>query len=261
MTKITRLISVVAALGLMLPMAAFADSHEPPAPLTDVWFVVPKSGMGAEFFEAAEKHMADRKARGETREWSTFQPVIGHKLNVYQFRSCCFDWADQDAYEKERAEKGLPEAWNENVHQYVDHYHHYIEATDWENSHWPDGENTSVDLYGVTTRKWKENPGGGPSEARKKLSKMAKEDGWAESGHEWLWMNRIGGSGELMLVIPFRDYAEMAQPDPTFWEWLVEHMDSEDAAGAIVDQMNAGFVSSDYTVWQRVPELSTTSDD
>ncbi len=260
MTKIIRFVSAIAVFALFLPAVVSADNHEPPPPLTDVWFVVPKSGMDGEFLEAAKKHMAERKAMGESRDWSTFVPVIGKKMNVYQFRSCCFDWADQDGYEKERAEKGLVEAWTESVHQYVDHYHHYIEKTDWEHSHWPDGENTTVDLYGVTTRKWKENPGGGPSEARKKLSKMALENGWAESGHEWLWINRIGGPGELLLVFPFRDYAEMATPDPSFWDFMVEQTGSEEAAGAIYDQMNAGFVSSDFTVWKRVPELSTTSD-
>ncbi len=123
-------IAVLAA--MVLPLGAFADQHEEaeqPAPLTDVWMIVPKAGMDAKFTEAAKKHMAFRAKAGESRTWMAFRPVIGKKLNIVHFRACCFDYADQDAYMVESEKLGLAADWNKNVDPYVDHYHHYLEKT------------------------------------------------------------------------------------------------------------------------------------
>jgi hypothetical protein len=251
-------IAVFAA--LVLPLGALADSHEAPeepAPLSDVWIIAIKGGMDAKFTEAAKKHMAFRAKAGESRTWMGYRQVIGDKLNVVQYRACCFDYADQDAYMVEDEKLGLADDWNKNVDQYVDHYHHYLEKTDWENSHWPEGSDGPY--YGVTSWTWKEGAGPGPGEARKEFSQTAKKEGWGEAGngHNWLWMHRIGGKDVLSLVISFASFADMAPDEPSFFDFLAEKMGSAEAASEMFTKFGAGFESSDYSVWVYDAEIST----
>ena len=251
----------VSAAALLLPTGLLADHHEDErAPLTDVWFVAPKKGMEDQFEEAVTNHMAFRADVGDSRSWQAYTPVIGHKLNLYVFRACCIDWADQDAYSAENEEKGMSENWNANVHQYVDHYHHYFDSNDWKNSHWPD-EGADGPYYGVTT--WTRKPGafGGAEAVREQLSQMALNDGWAERGRNWLWLERIGGEGKLIIVSPYASYADMAPPEQEFFAFVAEQLDSEEEAGALFSQFGAGFTDSDYTVWRHREELSMADDD
>ncbi|MDH3491710.1 MAG: hypothetical protein OEM20_06855 [Gammaproteobacteria bacterium] len=257
MKKITW-IAVFAA--MVLPLGAFADQHveaEQPAPLTDVWMIVPKAGMDAKFTEAAKKHMAFRAKAGESRTWMAFRPVIGKKMNIVHFRACCFDYADQDAYIVEDEKLGLAADWNKNVDPYVDHYHHYLEINDWENSHWPEGSNGPY--YGATSWFWKEGAGPGPSEVRKEFSQIAKNEGWGEAGdgHNWLWLERIGGQPVLAIVSSFESYADMAPDEPSFFGFLSEKLGSAEKASEMFAKFGAGFQSSDYTVWMYDAELSS----
>lgn len=62
----------------------------------------------------------------------------------------------------EDAEKGFGANWMANVDQYVDHYHHYIEVADYENSDWP-ADLGQKPYYGVTSWAVKDNAGPGPT--------------------------------------------------------------------------------------------------
>lgn len=253
-------IAILAA--LVLPLGALAEQHEAPeqpGPLTDVWWIAVKGGMDAKFTEAAKKHLAFRAKAGETRTWMAFRQVIGDKLNVVQYRACCFDYADQDAYIVEDEKLGLGDDWNKNVDPYVDHYHHYLEKNDWENSHWPEGSDGPY--YGATSWTWKEGAGPGPDEVRKEFSQIAKTEGWGEAGdgHNWLWLERIGGKPTLAIVSSFESFADMAPDEPNFFEFLTEKMGSAEKASEMFTKFGAGFESSDYTVWVYDEELSTPS--
>lgn len=246
---------VVAAIWGLLPFGALAGNHEEQGSVTDVWIMAPKPGMEQQFAEAAAAHAAKRAEAGDSREWQAYQVTIGHHYGIYQYRACCYDWADLDGYDEESAENGLDADWVENVHPYVAHYHHYIETIDQENSHWPDGERTQGPMFGVTTWHWKEGAGMGPDEVRKAFSQAAKEGGWGDN-HEWLWLDRVGGKPVLALVTPYENYASMAPPDPSFFAYLAEHLGSEEEAAAMFDAFGKGFKGSDYTVWTHLPELS-----
>ncbi len=259
--SILRLLSVAV---LLVPFAAGADGHEGDerGELTDVWFVVPKQGMEQQFEEAARAHMAYRAEQGDSRSWQAYRAVVGDKVNVIQWRYCCFDWADQDAYLVDEQEKGLGAHWNENVHPYVDHYHHYLDKNDWEHSYWPTGEDVETGpYYGVTSWTWKMGSGPGPDEARKKLSKAALDAGWGEAGNEWLWLQQIGGKPTIRIVTTHADYAGMAPPEPSFFEVMSEYMGSAEEVGALFDEFGAGLASSDYTVWMHDESLSAPHED
>ena len=259
MKKVSFIVSVAA---LLLPLGVLADGHEEeaPAPLHDVWFVVPIKGMEAEFIEAATEHMAFRAEAGESRQWWAYTVAAGHKTAPVQFRSCCFNWADIDAHVAEDAEKGLSADWNANVDQYVDHYHHYIERSDMENSHWPE-DGTGGPYYGVTTWSYKPWSGPAPDEARKKLAQTALENGWASDDNNWMWLTREIGAPKLMIVSSYASFAEMEPPEQSFFEFITEQMGSAEEASEVFTVFNSGFSGSDFTIWEYNEALSTPSDD
>lgn len=255
------LLTIVTAVFL-LPLSVLAQddgADETPAPLTSVWIMLPKAGMEAEFSEAAAAEIKARAEKGESREWLAYRPVVGDNLAAVQYRACCFEWAGQDEHEAQDQELGLGASWNENVGPYVEHYHHYFERNDWENSHWPE-TGTSGPLFGVTTWTWKEDAGPEAGEARKKLSQVGITEGFVNDDNNWLWLHRIGGEPKLMIVSSFENYADMEPPEQSYFEFVTEKL-GEEEAGALFAQFGSGFSSSDYTVWAHDTDLSTPSSD
>jgi hypothetical protein len=255
------LLSIVTA-SFLMPLSVLAQEEgadEAPPPLTSVWLIVPKKGMEAEFTEAAAAEIKARAEKGESREWQAYRPAVGDNLAVVHYRACCFDWAGQDAAEAEDLELGLGASWAENVGPYVDHYHHYFERADWENSHWPD-TGSSGPLFGVTSWTWKMGVGPGPNEARKKLSQIGINDGWVNDENNWIWFSRIGGSPTLSIVSSYENYADMEPPEQSFYAFISEQI-GEEEADALFAEFGSGFASSDYTVWRHDENLSSPSSD
>jgi len=261
MKKSSLIVSLAASAALVLPLSLLADHHEEeaPPPLADVWKVIVKEGMEAEFAEAVASHMKFRKDAGESREWNAYRVAAGHNITPIEYYSCCFNWADLDANEAEDQALGLSANWNENVGQYVDHYHHYIERNDWENSYFPE-ESTGGPYYGVTS--WTVKAGGGPAsdQAMEKMSQLAINDGWAGDENNWFWTSRVVGDDVLMLISSYKNYADMEPPEQSFFEFAVEKL-GEEEAGAMFKDFSSGFSDSDYTIWVHDPSISTPSDE
>ena len=261
MKKTSYLVSLAGVAALMLPLSLVAQDEETeaPKPLSDVWVVVVKPGMEAQYDAAMATHMQFRKDAGEARTWQAYRVAVGHNLTPIQLRSCCFDWADLDVNRAENTEKGLNENFQATVGQYVDHYHHYLEQTDWENSHWPE-TGTSGPYYGVTS--WKNKQGRGPASgvAKETLSQLGITGGWASDDNNWLWLSRIGGDSVTAIVSSFENYADMAPEDPTFFEFVTEELGAEEA-GAVFGAFGNGFDDSDYTIWYWDKTISTPEDE
>ena len=258
----TSILASLAGLGIAaMSFGALAqeDAAEAPKPLSDVWIMVVKPGMDEDFNSAMTTHMQFRKDAGESREWQAYRVAVGHNMKPIAFRSCCFDWADLDAHEAENDELGLGAHFQETVGQYVDHFHHYLETFDWENSHWPD-EGTSGPYYGVTSWTNKQGRDSDSSDAKAKMSRLAIDEGYADDDNNWLWMSRIGGDAMTMIVSSFDNYADMAPDEQSFAEWAAEKM-GEEEADELFEDFGEGFEDSDYTIWVHDPELSTPSDD
>ncbi|NOX52513.1 MAG: hypothetical protein GXP16_18575, partial [Gammaproteobacteria bacterium] len=202
-----------------------------PASLNDVWIMAPKQGMQEQFEAAVREHVKFRVKAGDSRAWQVYSATIGGKTPRYQLRYCCFNWDEQDSYAAEDLKRGYSVDWNANVNQYVDQYEHYLEIAEWDNSHWPEGMGQYM-YYGVTTWELKRGVGSGPDEARKQISQIALTKGWADAGNRWLWHSRIGGTPTLMLIEPFKDYADMAPSQASLIDYLAKHMGSAEKAKA-----------------------------
>ena len=263
MKKASIFVSLAGIAAMALPFSAVAQDEEAatdaPLPLSDVWMMVVKPGMGAEFDAAMAAHMQFRKDAGESRDWVAYRVAVGHNMAPIQYRSCCFDWADLDDLVAEGAELALRDDFNANVAQYVDHIHHYIEEFDWENSHWPD-TGTSGPYFGVTT--WTNKQGRGPesNEAKTALSQVGKTEGWTSDDNNWLWISRIGGDYTTSIVSSYENYADMAPPEQSYYDFVVEKL-GEVEANELYDAFSSGFDDAEYTVWQHDESISTPADE
>jgi len=112
----------------------------------------------------------------------------------------------------------------------------------------------------VTTWTVKQGAGPGTEEARKKLSDVALNQGWADADHNWVWLSRIVGKPITQVVSSYENYADMAPTEPSFFEYVTEKLGAEEAA-AVFSQFGSGFTSADVTIWKYDASLSTPNDD
>lgn len=249
---------VVGFMALLLSFGVLADGHdEERGAISDVWIFSLKRGMEDDFAAAMKDHMAIRKEMGEPRVWYGYRAEVGQHPGLVMYRSEPMSLADHDAYLASDLDE-IGDVFGENIDPLVDHYHHYIDTYDWKNSHWPDDETTEGPLYIEVTRKWKSDKTGWLSnEAKKLMSQVALNDGWAEKGYVWLWVDRMGGEPVQAFVTPRANYAEMA-PGEEFGDWLYQQVGG--MSGEITDLYISGFSETNVTVWRHDPEISTPSD-
>lgn len=251
--RITALLLLMGVIAC-LPFTALADSHENPPNVASVWVMTP-NGDPAVFEAALKTHGEWRAENGDPRDWHIYTVEAGEDFGKYYVRYCCFHWADQDAYQQWAAESGALQAYNDSVAPLVGDVGHHFQVVDIENSNWAPGLEPA--LVGVTT--WTPNPAKsvqmGATMAQ--LSQLAKDKEWP---YNWAWFRSLGGEANLSVAVPYANFAAMAPPEKTFFEFAGEHMGEEEAA-AMFNQFNESFWDSEYTIYRLRPDLSMSSDD
>lgn len=252
--------SLFLAVTVFSTVATAQEAEEEKTPnLASVWVMTIKTGMYDQFMDAAADHMAFRKEKADSRAWQVYTPVLGEDIaTTISFRYCCFDWSDEDAAAAEAIEKGFGEHWTANVDQFVESYAHYLSAIDMENTNWGDEEGPFT-YFGLNTMTIKPGKYADFEAMKTKFAQMAKEHNWKDLKLYWAWTSRIGGKPEETLIAPFKDYADMAPPEPSFRELVIETV-GEEKAMAMFAKFSATISEEDYTVWKLIPELSMAED-
>ncbi len=243
----------LAALLLAFGTTAIAQD-EPAGNIVEMWTFHVAKDNNAEFEEAMKAHVALRKEAGDPFHWETYTKHTG-SLAGYYVRACCFTWADRDAYEGWYADNPqVAEHFQANVDPLVKGYEHDFEEMDFENSHWPP-DSGPFRYVGVTT--YKIAPGGwsAVSEAKRKLSQAGINEGWASDEHRWAWASSVNGHPSIALVVPFKNYADMAEPEPNFYQFLSEAL-GEDEVQALFEQFSSGTKGTHYEIYTHRPDLS-----
>jgi hypothetical protein len=142
--------------------------------------------------------------------------------------------------------------------QFVDGVSHYLSYIDMENSHWGD-EGGPFTYFGVSTMTVKSGKYMDFEAMKAKYAQMAKEHNWADGKIYWAWTSRIGGEPQESLIAPFKDYADMAPPEQSFREFVIETV-GEEKAQAMYAKFSATFVDEDYTIWKLLSEFSMSED-
>jgi hypothetical protein len=255
------LTAVLLALALqslaIFPLVALAQA--PSGNLQDLWEISVKSGHKAQFETAFRNYMEHSQKANYPRHLDVYTPDTGSVLDRYVVLSCCYSWADQDAYSAwHNQNPALLKLWDEEVAGHVESLTHYYYEMDFANSHWPDS-GTAPAMMGVS--KFSLVPGkvAQVHAARAELSQIAINQGWASSGKHWTWSDRIGGEPAAFLVVPFANYAAMTPGEQQIGAFLVEHMGPEKAAG-LMDRITSSVSSSSYGIWVHRPDLSSRKD-
>ncbi len=248
---------LLALLLALLPLSVLAQATN--GSLVDDWTITVKGSHQAQFEAAFREYMDLSKKHSDPRVWDVYTPDTGAEMARYVARSCCYNWADQDAYAAWNSQKPIVnEFWYSNVAEHVESMSHYYFEMDFANSHWPENL-TAPAMAGVTEFSIAAGKVAQFHAARAELSQIALNQGWSAAGNHWSWADRIGGSPSVDLVIPFQNYADMASERQPFAAFLTEKMGAEKAA-ALMEKITSAVTSSTYTIWVHRPDLSSSKD-
>jgi len=220
--------------------------------IADRWVLWPKPGHTKEFEAAVKEHAAWRKKAGEPFTWLMYQPIVGTDLTYYVIRSDDHQWKDFDTEDAWSTKAKADDAYEQQVGLHVARAVHYLEQSD--NAHSQMGDLKDYKYVGVTTRHLKGGMRGEMMGALDKIQKAITDQKWPYH-YRLAWL--IGGENDLRIIVPAKNYADMADPDPSLHSVLAKALGSEDAASATLKQFGSSFESDDYTLYITRPDLST----
>ena len=229
-----------------------AAGTEETGDISTTWLMWPKAGDGAKFESALKQHAAWRKSAGEGFDWRIYQPVVGQDLGYYVVRSTSHHWKDFDAQAEWGKTAKADEAFGRDVGPFLERTEHYFDETDVKDSHWI--ESDDYRYFGVTDYAPKSGTGADREDAIKKIHKAVTDAKWP---YGYMIEYAIGGADQMSVIVGFKSYADMADPDPSMAKVLATSLGSEDAAKATLKKFSSSVEGSSYTVYEFRPELST----
>ncbi len=253
-TSIKLILGLLAGLFCLAPLTTLAADNPPP--LAEEYLFTPKAGHLGEFLAAFKAHTDLRKEKGDPRKWQVYTSILGDEINNYAVRQCCFNWADLDSYSQwDEANPEVLSHWLENVAPHVENMQHYYSDIDWSNSNW--AADAGPFRY-FTVNEWTVKDGHDTdfSVAKKTMSQIAINQGWATADRNWIWTTQIGGRPLASIVAPHKNFADMAAGEETFFEFLSRHLGSKEAAGELMKKFSASTWGSKTTIWEHLPGLS-----
>lgn len=248
----TGLVMLALVLTLCVSPAGFADNHAKPPNIASVWIMTPADGVSqAAMEEAVKTHMAWRLEAGDPRRWQAYVVHAGSDMNQIWVRACCFNWADQDAYEQWTYDSGAYAAYQEQLGGMVGKIEHRYQEIDTENTKW---NSDREPYYYIGVTKWTPNPAKimQMMPAVSEMSQFAIEKQW---NYSWAWYRSLGEEDNLHLAVPYNNFAGMEPPEMSFFEFAAGHMGQE-AATAMFQRFNESFWTSTYTIYRWREDLS-----
>jgi len=244
----------IAGFVALLLAAAWAPAlaeEASPGEISTAWVFWVAPGHQAQFEAATKEHAAWRKSAGEGFHWTVYQPVVGKDLDHYVIRSRGHHWADLDTQAEWQMSSHAVEKYMEQMGPHVTRVEHYLGRDDEKHSHWIPGDYRYIGLQRLQLV-----PGayGRMTEALDKLVEAARAKNFPRSwGVTWA----IGGEGRMVVATGFKNYADMAEPDPPFMKVMTDALGSAEAARSTMEQLQGSFSEADYTIYAIRPDLST----
>lgn len=246
---------ILAAMFALSPLLASAQESKPAGNVASVWYMWVKADKAEQFQKAIREHGAWRKQAGEGFYWRVYQPVAGDDLAHYVVHSGGHAWADFDSNLKWEIDKKSSDAFNRNVGPYIERFSHYFTQDEQDISYWPSEE--AFPLVSVTL--FKLGPGR-YGDFRSAVSKARTAAEAQKFGGHWSLSSITGGDDDMALIIPHRNYADMAGPSPSFMEMMAKHMGGQDKAVKGMQAIQSTIESGDTTVYVLRRDLSTPVD-
>ncbi|MGH8040429.1 MAG: hypothetical protein ACREPN_00090 [Rudaea sp.] len=232
--------------------AGKSEAKATPGTIADTWIMWPKAGEEKQFEAAVKQHAAWRKTAGEGFVWSIYQPIVGNDLAYYVIRTGDHHWKDFDKQAAWEAKTKAEDVYQANVGIHVAKTEHYFSDSDSKHSHWVDSKD--YQFFSVTSFYTKSGTYGDRLDAMNKIQKAVIDEKWP---YPYEFSYAIGGKEPLQLVIPMKNYADMADPDPSIMKILAKSLGSDAAAAATMKQFGGTIDHSSTTIYIYRPDLST----
>jgi hypothetical protein len=243
---------IFAALFALVPLLAIAQDTPPANAVASSWYMWPKTGHAEQFEKAISGYAAWRKRNGESFDWQVFQPVAGDDMAHYVVRSGGHAWADFDANRRWEIEARADAAFWSQVGPHVDRYSHYLTQDEDDLSYW--NATDPFPMYEVTTLQLGPGQYGNFRRAVSRAREAAKAQKWKAN---WGMSAVTGGGDDMILVLPYRSYAEMAGPSPSFIEMMASQLGGQAKAAEALAAIQSAIHGSSTTVYVHREDLST----
>ena len=206
--------------GLAISLSGLAVAQEPEANIAIGYDLDVKMGHQAEFEAAIKEQVSWYHRNNETWSWHTWQWVTGENSGGYVFRSPGHTLADFDR-RSERTSRAR-EQFLEVVGPHLNSIEGAMGAVQTKISDWPEdlGEVPLVTVYRYQVHY------GMAQEFEHAITKIHEAIQEANWGIKYAWVAKMNG-GELptyVLVIPHKNFQDMAPPDKPFWKMLDEQV-------------------------------------
>ena len=199
--------------------------------------------MVAQFEEAVKRHVQWRKQNGDPWEWVWYQVVNGDGLGRYLVRSGNHRWADLDTRYAWDDRVGAGSHFMATVGPYIETENSTISQLDGALSR-PLDDYSEITLFTVT--EFDVRLPGQFREAITKIGEGLDRGGWERP---YLWqMAANGGAIDATLVIPAKDWSELAPPERSLPMVMAEVYGQEEA-NELMDSLARSIRSqSNYTL-------------
>ncbi len=231
------------ALILGFSTASFGQA----ANLNRVFYVTPMAGMQAQFETAIKQHLQWRKDNGDPWTWQVSQVINGQNMGDYIVVSTGHTWSDFDAYSDFIAKASLHVATT--VSPVVESLTSAISATDTTFVRGEEGENNLAQVIYFKLAPGKTQQF---AEAVGQYHKAFTEKDYPNR-YAVIW-NVNGGDYDVLLFLPYENWAAFAGPDTPMMEVMQDVYGEE--AGAIAEAFQTSITESRSHIMISRPDLS-----
>jgi hypothetical protein len=256
-TALSAVLLVLASLACTSALAADTPSKaavEAPRNVASVWVLWPHRGHGADLEAAMKQFVAWRREQGEPTRWQVWVPVVGTDLNHYVVRSGDHAWSDHDTLSEWSRTHKAGAKYASDLAPHVRDEQHFYSVSDTKRSHWQPMKPGEMRYVAVTSYRFK---GGTRPVVNEVLEKVHE----AVTAAQWPYAYGIdytmGGKGSMTVVVPMRNMADMADPDPELMEVLADSMGSKAAAEDLMARFGAAIEDREFAVYMHRPDLSS----
>ena len=234
----------------LLPQSAGAQ-----ADIAQIYVMTPKMGMGAEFQTALRQHVQWRAENGDPWTWDVYEVVNGENIGTFIARSGDHEWADFDTYDAGFGPRGGTN-FSETVGPLLEDVTNQITMTDTANAQWPENADDYVMLQLITLHLKPAHE----QEFRQLTGKFHEailKTNWP-AHYAWTYPLSGGMGPTATLVLPFRNWADLEEPETPFPAMLAQAYGDEEATEILTAYSNC-YTHFETSIVRFRPELSVMS--
>jgi len=243
-------------MALLVSMSsAVAQDTEKKTDVAQIALITAKEGQGKALEAAIVEYHHFMATKPGSMRWRWFSVVTGKNTGKYLVRTGNHDWADFDAEHDWDDESDAKFA--SLISPHIASVAASFTLTDDKLGIWPDNL-AEYKLFSVT--RWYVRPGryGDFMKGLTKIDTILKENKFP---YPYAVIHNVSGAdGNLVsLVIPYKNYADMAPKQPDYMDVMNKAMGDEEAA-AFMDEWGSSFKTGDNFLLRYLPEQSDYGD-